>query len=419
VTRSTAQLEHFRPAQLRADRDRGIALQVTPKSAGTGVVVIRLYDVIDSWGGFWGISAKEVAAALDDLGEDVVEVRVHINSPGGMAHEGIAILNLLRQHPAKVVTVVDGLAASAASLIAMGGDEVVVMPNAEMMIHDASGGCWGNAADMHAYADTLEHLSANVASAYATRAGGTVEQWRAAMLAETWYSAQEAVDAGLADRVGTASADDDGDAPTAAFDTSFFLHARRADAPAPTTPTATSAAGKPSPKEKKMQLTDEQAKRLCAAAGVADDTDDPEVLGAAVEEATDEAAPDSTPVATAPPGTRLIDDSTYEQLRADAAAGRRRRRHRRAAHAGRPAAARGPDGRVTPAQRGTAPSNGQPGTGWLGKLHAEGEIGEQVLAGLSPGLVPTAEIGHAGDGTDPQTLQAVTESAAYKSWSSQ
>src|SRR4051812_3626258 len=81
------------------------------------VATMRLYDVIDSWGGEWGISAREIADALDSV-PDVKEINLHINSPGGDAFEGIAILNLLRQHPANVTAYVDGIAASAASFIA-------------------------------------------------------------------------------------------------------------------------------------------------------------------------------------------------------------------------------------------------------------------------------------------------------------
>jgi ATP-dependent Clp endopeptidase proteolytic subunit ClpP len=202
-------------------------------STEEGVAKLRLYDVIDSWGGSWGVSAKEFAAALDSLDPNTHTIQLHINSPGGEVFEGIAILNQLRTHPARVVAVVDGLAASAASFIAAGADEVVMGQNAELMIHDAWGLCVGNAADMRSLADRLDHLSNNIASVYAGKAGGTVADWRQAMLDETWYSAQEAVDAGLANSVTeTAPAD----AAQNAFDLSVFKHAGRAEAPAPKAP---------------------------------------------------------------------------------------------------------------------------------------------------------------------------------------
>lgn len=194
-----------------------------------GVGVLHIDDVIDSWGGQWGISARDFNAALTDLG-DVSSIRLHINSPGGEVWEGIAMLNALRRHPAPVTAVVDALAASAASFIAAGADEVVMGRNSEMMIHDAWGIAMGPAGDMHAMGDRLDQVSNNIASVYAAKSGGTAADWRPAMLAETWYTAEEAVAAGLADRV-EAAAQDTG--PAAAFDLSVFRHAGRAQAPAP------------------------------------------------------------------------------------------------------------------------------------------------------------------------------------------
>lgn len=209
-----------------------------------GVAVLRLYDPIDSWGGEWGVSAKEFASVLDELDPDVGEIRLHINSPGGEVFEGIAIMNLLRDHRAKVTAVVDGLAASAASFLAASADETVMGQNAELMIHDAWGLGIGNAADMRDLADRLDHLSNNIASVYAAKAGGTVETWRAAMLAETWYSAQEAVDAGLANRLSPARTTED---PKDRFDLSAFQYAGRSQAPAPSAPAPVAPVAEPEP----------------------------------------------------------------------------------------------------------------------------------------------------------------------------
>lgn len=192
-----------------------------------GEATLRLYDPIDSWGGEWGVSAREFAAALDALPRDVKTIRLHINSPGGEVFDGVAILNQLRAHPARVIAHVDGIAASAASFIAAGADELVMGRNAELMIHDARGVCLGNAADMAEMTQLLNHLSDNIAQVYASKAGGTVEAWRQSMLAETWFSAQEALDAGLADRI------DGVEQPTNAVDLSTFNYAGRAAAPAP------------------------------------------------------------------------------------------------------------------------------------------------------------------------------------------
>lgn len=192
--------------------------------------VLRLYDPVDSYGEFWGVSAKEFAQALDDLPSNITEIRLHINSPGGDVFDGVAIVNALRAHSARVVAVVDGIAASAASFIAAAADETLMAPNSELMIHDAWGLCVGNAAEMQQMAEMLDHISDNIASIYAAKAGGTVADWRAAMAKETWYSAKEAVAAGLADAVQELAA------PVAAqnrHDLSIFTYAGRAAAPAP------------------------------------------------------------------------------------------------------------------------------------------------------------------------------------------
>jgi ATP-dependent Clp endopeptidase proteolytic subunit ClpP len=196
------------------------------------VATLRIYDAIDSWGEMFGVSAKEFANALDELPEEVEEIRLHINSPGGDSFDGIAILNALRAHPAKVVAIVDGIAASAASFIAAGADEMVMARNSELMIHDAWGLVVGNAEDMHSMADMLDHHSDNIASIYAEKTGTDVAEWRAAMRSETWYSAQEAVDAGLADRIETKKASK----TKSQFDLSIFTYAGRENAPAPTLP---------------------------------------------------------------------------------------------------------------------------------------------------------------------------------------
>jgi len=152
--------------------------------------------------------------------------------------EGLAIVNQLRRHPAPVTAVVDGIAASAASFIACGGaDQVVMGRNAQMMIHDAWGLCVGNAGDMRGLAERLDKISDNIASIYADRAGGDAATWRAAMLEESWYNADEAVAAGLADTVEDATVQAAAD--TRSFNLAGFRHAGRDDAPTPLAPVAT------------------------------------------------------------------------------------------------------------------------------------------------------------------------------------
>lgn len=157
---------------------------------------VMLYDEV---GGWLGATADEF---INDLrGITASKILLRVNSPGGSVTEGIAIANALRSHPANVTVQVDGIAASIASVIAMAGDRVRMMPNALLMVHEASGLCVGDAAEMIKMAELLDKISDNIAGAYAARAGGTETEWRQVMKEETWYRGEEAVAAGLADEV--------------------------------------------------------------------------------------------------------------------------------------------------------------------------------------------------------------------------
>lgn len=157
---------------------------------------VMLYDEV---GGWLGATADEF---INDLrGITASKILLRVNSPGGSVTEGVAIANALRSHPASVTVQVDGVAASIASVIAMAGDHIRMMPNALLMIHEASGLCVGEAADMIKMAELLDKISDNIAGAYAARAGGTEAEWRQVMRNETWYRGEEAVAAGLADEV--------------------------------------------------------------------------------------------------------------------------------------------------------------------------------------------------------------------------
>ena len=169
-----------------------------------GVTRVDVYDDIGPGG--WladGLTAKAFAAQISGVRGGL---EVHINSAGGDVFDGVAIKNAIEAHPGRVTTVVDGLAASIASVIAQAGAERVMQPGSMMMIHDAFAGCVGDAAEFESMAATLNAVSDNIAAQYAARAGGTPEQWRAVMRGEAWYTAEEAVAAGLADRVGDRAA---------------------------------------------------------------------------------------------------------------------------------------------------------------------------------------------------------------------
>lgn len=193
---------------------------------------VLLYDGIGGWMGVW---ADEF---VDELaGITAPRIALRLNSPGGSVFEGVAVANALRAHPASVTVYVDGIAASIASIIALAGDKLVMRPQTQLMIHDASSLTIGNAAEMREMAGLLDRQSDNLADAYAEKAGGTRDEWRARMQAETWYTAQEAVDAGLADEVQSfrkePAAPTPADAPAARWDLSVFRYAGRDAAPAP------------------------------------------------------------------------------------------------------------------------------------------------------------------------------------------
>lgn len=188
---------------LARQRDRQPVRNESPAVTVNGAdATIRLYDVIDEWGDWWGTSASEFVAELDALPATVETVTVLINSPGGSVFEAIAMMNALRRHPARVVAVVEGLAASAASYIAASADETVMMPTSQMMIHAAWGGCRGDSADMREMADLLDHLTLAICEVYEAKSGRPADEWFDDLAGvDVWMSAQEAVAAGLADRV--------------------------------------------------------------------------------------------------------------------------------------------------------------------------------------------------------------------------
>jgi ATP-dependent Clp protease protease subunit len=159
---------------------------------------ISVYDVIgyDSWTGE-GFTAKRMAGALRAIGEKPVEVL--INSPGGDMFEGLAIYNLLREHPAEVTVKVMGMAASAASIIAMAADNLLMGKGAFLMIHNSWGVVVGNQNDMRDAASVFAEFDAAMAEIYESRSGLKLADIESMMDAETWLRASEAVAKGLAD----------------------------------------------------------------------------------------------------------------------------------------------------------------------------------------------------------------------------
>lgn len=204
-------LARERPAALPVPAERNISALTMPSvlerwsedAAGvraltTGDNVITMFDVIgdDYWSG-GGITAKSVAAQLRAIGDRAVEVQ--INSPGGDMFEGIAIYNVLREHPQPITVKIMGMAASAASIIAMAGDTIEIGAASFVMIHN----CWvmavGNRHDMAETAAWLEPFDQAMADVYAARTGQDVKAVQRWLDAETYMSGSVAVDRGFAD----------------------------------------------------------------------------------------------------------------------------------------------------------------------------------------------------------------------------
>ncbi len=165
------------------------------KNISDALSEVYIYDFI----GDGGVTPNDFIHDFSAIKSSNITLR--INSPGGDVFDGLAIYNAIKRHKATVTAFIDGIAASAASFIAMAADKVVMSPHAQMLIHDAHGGCIGNAADMRDMFEMLDKASNNIAGIYARKAGGTVDQWRAHMLKAELISDQEAVDLGLADAI--------------------------------------------------------------------------------------------------------------------------------------------------------------------------------------------------------------------------
>src|ERR1039458_8413510 len=176
---------------------------------------IMLYGPIGQ--GESGVSAANVIAALGSV-KGYKNVTMHINSPGGDLFEGTSIFNALRSLGKPVHVVVDALAASAASLVAMAGDKITMNPGSVMMIHEAQALCMGYSTDMKKMGEVLDTVTSAAADVYVTKTGIAKNKILAYMKAETWMNADDAVAKKFADNVGTEAK------VTNSFDLSRFKH---------------------------------------------------------------------------------------------------------------------------------------------------------------------------------------------------
>jgi len=190
-----------------------------------------MYDAIASDDGeaewFGGISPRQFIAALAEISGPVT---LRLNSPGGSVFGAQAMVAAMRAHPAPITAQIDSLAASAASVIAAECAECVMAPGSMLMIHKAWGMTVGNADDHEQVAGLLSKIDGQIAATYARRAGDDdADKYLAMMAAETWFDADEAVAAGLADRLLT----ENSQRPAALWDLSAYAAAPWAPAPVP------------------------------------------------------------------------------------------------------------------------------------------------------------------------------------------
>lgn len=196
---------------------------------------VYLYDMIvdtDADAEWWGgVSAESFVKALAGIQAGTIHLRV--NSPGGSVFGGRAMQNALRQHSARVIAHVDGLAASAASFVIMAADEIEMAPGAFLMIHKAWSLAVGNADDLQHTAGLLEQIDATLAQTYADRTGIDAARITDMMAAETWIESAAAVEQGFADRVAEGAKKTGADN---AWDLSAFGHAPQRPPAAPPPP---------------------------------------------------------------------------------------------------------------------------------------------------------------------------------------
>ena len=166
---------------------------IRARTSGTEVLI---YDEI----GAYGVTAKGFLAELGTLPNDAA-IDLRLNSPGGSVFDAVAIYNALKRHAGDITVWIDGIAASAASYIAMAGDIIVMPENAFLMIHDPSGLVMGTAEDMRSTAEALDKVKGSLIQGYAAKSGKSDDEIATLMGAETWLDAKDALNLGFIDRI--------------------------------------------------------------------------------------------------------------------------------------------------------------------------------------------------------------------------
>jgi len=218
--------------QLLRDNARtegGPAIRVEAADAEAHVYV---YDVIDQW---WGASAAALVEALAGLGDR--KLHLHINSPGGDVFEARAMAAAVVAYPGPVHAHIDGLAASAATYLAMAGNTLDITEGGMLMVHESWTLAYGNKRELQRTGDLLDKIDGLIAADYARQTGATLDQVVAWMEAETWFTPQEALDAGFVDAVVPNTKRDTADPAAAArWNLSAYAKAPQLQASAPPAP---------------------------------------------------------------------------------------------------------------------------------------------------------------------------------------
>lgn len=230
---------------------------------------LLLYDFIGL--NFFGEGIDPTTLVKEIRNSEAKTIDVRINSPGGLVFDAVAIHNALREHPARVVTHVDALAASAASFVAMAGDEIRMADNAFIMIHKAHGLTVGNEDDHRETAALLAQMDKMIGNIYAKRTGNSRKTVLDMMAAETWMDAEQATEAGFADTVVDGSEDGASSGSENRFDLSVFMDppAPLRDAVAAAVAEAEGQAAEPNVRDLERALRDAGMSRSQAKASVA------------------------------------------------------------------------------------------------------------------------------------------------------
>lgn len=183
---------------------------IIKQSIEPGTIDLYLYDDIAADGEDWWTgetiesetSANSIKSQLDAAG-NIQNINIYINSYGGEVKEGLGIYNLLKRNPAQKTVYIDGFACSIASVIAMAGDKIIMGTNTLMMIHHASMGVYGTSDDLRKAANDIDVIDSASCSSYLAKAGNKLTQETLTQLldGQTWLSAEQCVQYGLADEI--------------------------------------------------------------------------------------------------------------------------------------------------------------------------------------------------------------------------